>query len=36
MTYKERDGYLSVLDIMKKDKNEDQLIDAFVSGLTKP
>jgi hypothetical protein len=34
MNLKERDGYLSVLDIMKKDKNEDQLIDAFVGGLS--
>ncbi|WP_319379435.1 hypothetical protein [uncultured Methanocorpusculum sp.] len=34
MNYKERDGYLSVLDIMKKDKNEDQQINAFVNSLT--
>ncbi|HKL97195.1 MAG TPA: hypothetical protein VJ857_00835 [Methanocorpusculum sp.] len=32
---KQRDGYLSVLDIRKKDKNEDELIDAFVSSLSK-
>ncbi len=34
MNLKERDGYLSVLDIMKSKHNEDQLIDTFVSRLT--
>jgi protein involved in ribonucleotide reduction len=34
MNLKERDGYLSVLDIMKSKHNEDQLIDTFVSSLT--
>lgn len=34
MNLKERDGYLSVLDIMKSKRNEDQLIDTFVSRLT--
>ncbi len=34
MNLKERDGYLSVLDIMKKDKNEDQQVDSFVGGLS--
>jgi protein involved in ribonucleotide reduction len=34
MNLKERDGYLSVLDIMKKDKNEDQQVDAFVGSLS--
>jgi len=31
---KERDGYLSVLDIMKKEKNEDQQIESFFGGLS--
>jgi len=35
MNLKERDGYLSVLDIMKREKNEGQLIDVFVSSLSK-
>ena len=35
VNYKEREGYLSVLDIRKKDKNEDELIDTFVSSLSK-
>jgi len=31
---KERAGYESVLDIVKKENNEDEKIDAFVKGLS--
>ena len=34
MNLKERDGYVSVLDIMKSKNNEDQLIGEFIEGLS--
>lgn len=34
MNLKERDGYMSVLDIMKSKHNEDQLIEEFVGSLS--